>query len=247
MNNCHPCDAAAPCRSAHESINQMYQRTTEMGLKTIFDRHEEQQPQCGFGMTGVCCQLCSHGPCRITSKADRGICGATADTIVARNLVRLASHGAAAYSHHLEEIIKTIKATGQGKTPYTIADEKKLREIAGVVGLDNTKEKNQLAIELADVLLAEMRKGSDEVLALVTLFAPQTRIDAWEKVGIVPGGILSEVRDAMTKSMTSINTDPIDLLLTTLHPPGQPLQQSSGRLPAQHCSYSLRSEPIHRF
>ncbi|MCW3489252.1 anaerobic carbon-monoxide dehydrogenase catalytic subunit [Dethiobacter alkaliphilus] len=216
MSNCHTCDAANVCNSAHESINQMYQRTTDMGLSTIFDRHQDQQPQCGFGMTGVCCQLCSHGPCRITPKAPRGICGATADTIVARNLVRLASHGAAAYSHHLEEIIKTIKATAEGKTPYTIADENKLREIAGVVGLDNTKEKNQLAIELADVLLHEMRKGSDEMLALVSLFAPKTRIETWEKLGIVPGGILSEVRDAMTKSMTSINTDPVDLVLTSL-------------------------------
>ncbi|HHX73960.1 MAG TPA: hypothetical protein GX699_03555 [Firmicutes bacterium] len=214
MSNCELCPSASTCVSAHASINQMYERTQKMGLKTIFDRYQEQQPQCGFGMTGVCCQLCSHGPCRITANASRGICGATADTIVARNLVRLTNHGAAAYAHHLEEVAKTIKATAQGKTPYTIADEAKLREIAGIVGLDTGKPANELATELADVILVELRKGSDEPLALVKLFAPPTRLAAWEKLGVIPGGVLSEVRDALTKSMTSINTDPVDLLLT---------------------------------
>ncbi len=210
-NNCGDCNL-----SAHKSTNEMYARTTKMGIPTIFDRYEDQQPQCGFGMQGVCCQLCSHGPCRITQKAERAICGATADTIVARNLVRLASHGAAAYSHHLEEIAKTLKATAQGKTPYKIGDVAKLRTIAGVVGLDNTKPAKELAIALADIILAEMRKGSDEPLALLSLFAPESRKQAWEKLGVIPGGLLSELRDAMTKTMSNIDTDPVDLLLTAV-------------------------------
>ncbi|MEW6663513.1 MAG: anaerobic carbon-monoxide dehydrogenase catalytic subunit [Bacillota bacterium] len=216
MSNCQSCSAAATCVSAHQSVNTMYQRTKNMGLSTIFDRYQAQQPQCGFGMQGVCCQLCSHGPCRITPKAPVAICGATADTIVARNLVRLATHGAAAYTHHLEELAKTIKATAAGKTPFKIGDEQKLREIAGVVGLDATKPTAELADALADVILAELRKGADEPLALVNIFAPKTRLEAWNKLGVIPGGVLSEVRDALTKSMTSIDTDPIDLLLTVV-------------------------------
>ncbi|KKM12083.1 hypothetical protein SY88_05410 [Clostridiales bacterium PH28_bin88] len=216
MGNCHTCSAAGTCVSAHKSTNEMYDRTQAMGLTTIFDRWEAQQPQCGFGMQGVCCQLCSHGPCRITPKAPRAICGATADTIVARNLVRLATHGTAAYTHHLEELAKTIKATAAGKTPFKISDEQKLRDIAGVVGLDTSKPADELAAQLADVILAELRKGADEPLALVNLFAPRTRIEAWEKLGVVPGGPLSEVRDALTKSMSNIDTDPVDLLLTLL-------------------------------
>lgn len=213
---CVTCSQQDVCISAHPSVNEMYNRTREMGLETIFDRYEAQQPQCGFGMAGVCCQLCSHGPCRITPKASRGICGATADTIVARNLVRLAVHGTSAYTHHLEEIAETIKATARGETPYTIGDPEKLREIATVVGLDTSKETNTLADELADIILSELRKSARDPLALVKLFAPPTRLEAWEKLGVVPGGVLSEVRDALTKSMTSINTDPVDLLLTVL-------------------------------
>ncbi|RJQ28046.1 MAG: anaerobic carbon-monoxide dehydrogenase catalytic subunit [Peptococcaceae bacterium] len=216
MTSCATCKSAENCVSAHESVNQMYERTKAMGLSTAFDRYLSQQPQCGFGMSGVCCQLCSHGPCRISKNAPLGICGADADTIVARNLLRLAAHGAAAYTHHLEELAKTIKATAAGKTPFGIGDEKKLRDIAGVVGLDPNKPVAELAGQLADVLLAELRKGSEEPLALVKLFAPKTRLEAWEKLGVIPGGVLSEIRDALTKSMSNIDTDPVDLLLTAV-------------------------------
>lgn len=111
---------------------------------------------------------------------------------------------------------KTLKATAQGKTPYKIGDEPKLRYIAGVIGLDNKKPAKDLAIALADAILAEMRKGSEEPLALLNLFAPPTRKEAWKKLGIVPGGLLSEICDALTKTMSNIDTDPIDLLLTAL-------------------------------
>ncbi len=211
MSNCSTCKV-----SCHQSTNEMYARTKGMNLPTIFDRYEDQQPQCGFGMQGVCCQLCSHGPCRITPKAPKAICGATADTIVARNLLRLATHGAAAYSHHLEEVAETIKATAEGKTPFKISDEAKLRAVAGAIGLDTSKETNALAIDLADAVLHELRKSSKEPLALLEAFAPETRKQAWSKLGIIPGGVNSEVRDAMTKTMSNIDTDPIDLLLTTL-------------------------------
>lgn len=136
----------------------MYTRTRGMGLETIFDRYEAQQPQCGFGMAGVCCQLCSHGPCRITGKTSRGICGA------------------AAYTHHLEELADTIKATVRGKTPFTTGDPEKLREIAAAAGLDTAKETGRLAEELAGMMLAELRKSSRDPLALVKLFAPKTRV-----------------------------------------------------------------------
>ena len=194
----------------------MYSRTRELGIETTFDRYQNQLPQCGFGSEGVCCQLCSHGPCRITPKAPRAICGATVDTIAARNLLRLECHGLSAYCHQLEEAINTLKATAQGKTPYTIQEEGKLREVAGLVGLDNTKEKNALALDLVEVLTHELRKGANEPLALVELLAPKARLEKWRGLGIVPGGPLSELRDAMTMTMSNINTDPVSLLLTAM-------------------------------
>lgn len=204
------------CTSAHSSIQEMHLRAKELGIKTTFDRYQDQLPQCGFGMEGVCCQLCSHGPCRITSKAPRAICGATADTIAARNMLRLACHGLSAYCHQLEEAIHTLKATAQGKTPYTIHEEGKLREFASLFGLDASKEKNELAIELADAVTYELRKGTDDPSKLVLLLAPEGRIEKWSKLGLIPGGPLSELRDAMTMTMSNINTDYVSLLLTTM-------------------------------
>ena len=104
--------------SEHRSILEMHERTKGKGLSTVFDRYEDQQPQCSFGIRGICCQLCSHGPCRITGKASRGICGATADIIVARNLVRLASHGVAAYANHLKMAAKPSRLRPKEKPHF---------------------------------------------------------------------------------------------------------------------------------
>ncbi|MCL4499635.1 MAG: carbon monoxide dehydrogenase, partial [Chloroflexi bacterium] len=121
--------------SIHDSTVEMYRRAREKGIDNVFDRYQTQQPQCSFGIQGICCQLCSHGPCRITPKAPLGICGADADAIAARNLLRLTVHGASAYAHHLEETAKTLKATAEGKTPFKIQNEAKLRELADVLGI----------------------------------------------------------------------------------------------------------------
>ncbi|HHW10421.1 MAG TPA: anaerobic carbon-monoxide dehydrogenase catalytic subunit [Firmicutes bacterium] len=217
MSICRTCHAVDRCPSAHRSTNEMYEYCRSQGIPTIFDRYQSQQPQCGFGMQGICCQLCSHGPCRITHRAERGICGATADTIAARNLLRLAVHGAAAYSHHLEEAIDTLKATALGSTPFRIGDSQKLQEVAMGFGINVAgQSERELALQLADRLLADMHKASREPLTSLSLLAPPSRREVWAKLGVIPGGILSEIRDALTKSMTSINTDPVDLLLTAV-------------------------------
>ncbi len=202
--------------SVHSSTIEMYGRTRSMNIPTLFDRYNAQQPQCTFGAQGICCQLCSHGPCRITNKATAGICGATADVIAARNFLRLTAGGAAAYTHHLELVAKTLKAAAQGKTTFKIHDPAKLKAVAGALGLDTKKPTEELAIGLADAVLFEIKKSADEPLLLVEKFAPKTRLAVWRRLGIIPGGTYAEVGDAMTKTLTSIDTDPVDLLLTTL-------------------------------
>ena len=202
--------------SAHPSINRMQRRLAELGIPTAFDQHVAQQPICTFGAGGVCCQLCSHGPCRITPKAERGICGMTADGIVARNLLRLSCHGIAAYSYQLEMATRTLRATGQGLTPYRIADEGKLRRVAGALGLDASRPAGELAAALADLVDAELAKPAHQPLRWVETFAPPSRVARWRNLGILPGGVHAELRNAMTRSMTSIDTDPTDLLVQAM-------------------------------
>ena len=75
-------------RSSDKAAQEVISQMAEAGLENVWDRLEKQLPQCGFGKSGVCCRICSMGPCRISKKAPLGVCGADVDTIVARNYLR---------------------------------------------------------------------------------------------------------------------------------------------------------------
>ena len=103
-------------------------------LEIVWDREKKMQPQCGFGSLGICCRICSMGPCRIDPFGEGpqlGICGANADTIAARNLIRMVAGGAAAHSDHGRDIAHTLKLVVEGKgQDYTVKDVKKLKDVA---------------------------------------------------------------------------------------------------------------------
>ena len=124
---------------AHKSIDPaslaLIEKAAQEGRELAWDRFKKQEPQCGFGLLGICCRNCNMGPCRIDpfgNGPDRGICGADADTIVARNLLRTIAAGAAAHSDHGRDIVETLlhAATGE-KSDYAIKDEAKLMALAG--------------------------------------------------------------------------------------------------------------------
>ena len=130
----------------------MYQVTRQDQMETIYERFAKQQPQCAFGTLGVCCTLCTDGPCQITRKASRGVCGATADLIVTRNLLLKCAQGAVANVYHARNVARTLQAVGEGKADYVIRDEAKLRYLAGKVGLDATRPTKELAREFGPLL-----------------------------------------------------------------------------------------------
>jgi len=126
-------------RSVDKAAQEMLKQVDKAGLETAWDRFEQQQPQCGFGKLGICCRNCSMGPCRVNPFGDEpqaGICGATADTIAARNLLRMIAAGAAAHSDHGRDIAHTFKmAVESDSCNYMIKDELKLREVAARYGI----------------------------------------------------------------------------------------------------------------
>ena len=71
-----------------EEMEAATNRLLETGAKVGADawqfRVKNQTPHCKFGEQGVCCRICAMGPCRITPKAPRGICGCDAHGIVGR-------------------------------------------------------------------------------------------------------------------------------------------------------------------
>ncbi|MCD1294268.1 carbon-monoxide dehydrogenase catalytic subunit [Methanocella sp. CWC-04] len=203
--------------SVSEPVNEMHRKIVGDNGMTVFERYEARKPICTFGGSGVCCHLCSHGPCRITPNAPFGICGANADTIVARNWLRQTAMGAASYAYHLEEMINTLKAAARGSPVFRISDEKKLYEFAGKLGFKTAGvSPHSLALDLTDFLLAELRKGSDEPSRVAMAFAPGKRIEVWKKLGILGGGLNSEIRDNLVRTATSINSDAVDLLLKAM-------------------------------
>ena len=95
--------------SMDQATIDMVQIANDTAVSTVFDRFQLQKPQCKFGTDGVCCRLCHMGPCRITPKAHLGICGADADTITARNLLREIAAGTAAHCDHGRMLVRTLK------------------------------------------------------------------------------------------------------------------------------------------
>ena len=77
------------------AVREMLLRMEQIGCDTTFDRFDQQKPQCTFGLAGVCCKNCNMGPCKITPKTPLGVCGADADLIVSRNILRSAAAGVA--------------------------------------------------------------------------------------------------------------------------------------------------------
>ena len=117
------------------AVKEMILRQNQLGFDTTFDRFDKQQPQCSFGMAGICCKICNMGPCKITSKSPKGICGADADLIVARNLLRSAAAGVAQHGMHGREVILSLKWAAEGKLDLPILGQQKIKDVAKAFGI----------------------------------------------------------------------------------------------------------------
>lgn len=200
--------------SIHDSVEEMLIRIKEDGLSSVFSRWDPQEKiRCNFCLQGLSCQLCTQGPCRISDKAgaDRGVCGIGPDAMAMRNLLMRNIMGAATYAHHAYEAFRTLKATGEGKTPFTIADENKLKWMCEKVGINANQEINALAIQLADFLDNEMKITPDYKSMMVEAFAPQKRKPIWENLHIYPSGIQHEVELCIASCLTNVDGDYVSL------------------------------------
>ncbi|HNQ54505.1 MAG: acetyl-CoA decarbonylase/synthase complex subunit alpha [Euryarchaeota archaeon ADurb.Bin190] len=198
-------------RSIDPASQDMLDLCQRAGLETAWDRLEKQQPQCGFGELGLCCRNCNMGPCRIDpfgEGASKGVCGATADIIVARNLIRMIAAGAAAHSDHGRGVAHTFKLVSEGKAPsYQVKDQAKMERLMNEYGVDS-----QMA--LAEAIMAEF--GRQEGPIRFTRRAPAKRVELWEKLGIDPRGIDREIVEIMHRTHIGVDNDPVHLILQGL-------------------------------
>jgi carbon-monoxide dehydrogenase catalytic subunit len=198
-------------RSIDPASQEMLDVCERAGLETAWDRFDRQQPQCGFGELGLCCRNCNMGPCRIDPFGEgplKGVCGATSDIIVARNLLRSIAAGAAAHSDHGRDVAHTFKLMSEGKAPsYHVTDKAKLERLM--------KEYNvESQIALAEAIMAEF--GKQEGPIQFTRRAPAKRVELWKKLGIDPRGIDREIVEIMHRTHMGVDNDYVNLILQGL-------------------------------
>ena len=193
---------------------EMLEYANLVGIATSFSRAADFKPcTIGNAQSGICCKNCYMGPCRLTKPDQVGLCGATIDTIAARNLARAIAAGAAAHSDHGRDLAFTLHGAATGEAPgYEIRDEAKLYAVAAKHGI-STKGKTvlEVALEVANRAISEFGQQRGRLGYLSV--APPKRQAIWKEQGVEPRGIDREVVEIMHRTHIGDDQD-ADHLLT---------------------------------
>jgi len=204
------------------ATQEMIARAQELGVETIFDRAEKMKP-CNIGVQGTCCKNCSMGPCRLPLPKSgiegederKGMCGATANTIAARNFIRMIAGGAAAHSDHGRCVAEVFMSVARKETDaYKIKDIDKLLAVAEALGVATTvevdgeeldREIDEIVLEVAEVALSEWGKPEGELLYAKR--APAPLYEKWKKAGVIPRNIDREIVEIMHRTHIGVDQD----------------------------------------
>ncbi len=210
-------DKSFESKSLDPAVRQMIGKAKEKGIATVWDRYEAMNPQCGYGDTGLCCRNCLQGPCRINPFGDEpktGICGSTADVMVARWLDRAIAAGTAAHSGHAKHLAHTMMKMTKGQAPdYKIKDPVKLKSVAVRLGLPvEGRDNMEIARDVASAALADFAEKETPVLWAATVVT-EGRVKALSAIGAVPKGIDHEVSEIMHRTLYGVDADAVNLLI----------------------------------
>jgi carbon-monoxide dehydrogenase catalytic subunit len=203
-------------KSINEDTWKMLEVAHREGIETVWDRLAKQEPQCGYCNLGTSCRICAMGPCRVDPFGDgpqKGVCGADADIIVARNLGRMIAAGASSHSDHGRDILETLHRVGEGRTDvYQVSDPEKLRRLAGEYGLNvENKGDQEIAAELAWEMMEDFGMRREKLP--MGARAPQVRQETWEKTGTYPRGIDRENVEMLHRTHMGVDNDWVNILL----------------------------------
>ena len=208
--------------SIDPATQEMIARAQELGVETVFDRAVTMKP-CNIGMQGTCCKNCAMGPCRLPlpkagiegEDTRKGLCGATANTIAARNFARMVAAGAAAHSDHGRAVAEVFLSVARKETQdYKIKSPERLLQIAPHFGVATTVEKDgeeldrdfdEIALEVAEKAIAEWGKPGGELDYLKR--APQPLYERWKKLGVLPRNIDREIVEIMHRTHMGVDQD----------------------------------------
>ena len=190
-----------------ESTAQMLEKAKRDGVETAFDRAANMKA-CPIGADSACCKHCSMGPCRLNAKApyDKvGVCGATIDTIMARNFARMVAAGGAAHTDHGMSMLDLFREVVNGKIlDYKIKDVQKLESVAQEIGIET---EGRSVKEIATDLYNELERTYTQVEGEIPFAnrVPPKTLETWRKLGIVPRGAMREIMELMHRSHMGVD------------------------------------------
>ncbi len=208
--------------SIDPATQEMIKRAQALGIDTVFDRAAQMKP-CQIGIQGICCKNCAMGPCRLPlpkggiegEDTRKGLCGATANTIAARNFIRMIAGGAAAHSDHGRAVAEVfLSAARKESDAYKIKDVPKLLAVAQALGVDTTvtvdgevmdRDMDEIALEVAEIALNEWGKAEGELKYLKR--APEPLYEKWTKTGVKPRNIDREIVEIMHRTHMGVDQD----------------------------------------
>jgi carbon-monoxide dehydrogenase catalytic subunit len=209
-------------KSIDQGTNELIEKAAVDEVNTAFDRAEATKP-CPIGAVGSCCKHCGMGPCRVPlpkGKEEtpeeklkrRGVCGATAETIAARNFIRMVAGGAAAHSDHGRGVAELFVAVAKGEAPgYEIKDEQKLLQVALDWGIEiGDRSNSEIAADIGELALAQYGRQEGEVITLKK--APLKRQEIWRQQGVAARGIDREIVEIMHRTHIGVDQDYKNLL-----------------------------------
>lgn len=214
-------------RILDQETTEMLQHANSIGIETIFQRQAntigssiQTDKRCSFGSLGLCCKQCAMGPCRIrqqdvqnglkNNQNNRGLCGADANTIAARNLLMMVARGTAAHASHAKYIALMLLNMANLKTQFTLKDPQKLKEISKKVKLDGDKSIDDIAYSVGQNALSDIL-GNNKYMKFATSYLPfdQTLFD----LGVIPKSVGHELLEEGHETSMGTMTDPTSLIL----------------------------------
>ncbi|WP_319522215.1 anaerobic carbon-monoxide dehydrogenase catalytic subunit [uncultured Desulfosarcina sp.] len=220
--------AAAPkvadpiAASIDTGTQELILRAQKLNIDTVFDRAVQMKP-CNIGIQGICCKNCAMGPCRLPlpkggiegEDTRKGLCGATANTIAARNFIRMIAGGAAAHSDHGRSVAEVFLSAARKETDaYRIKDTNKLLAIAPYLDVATTvevdgevkdRDLDEIALEVAEKAVNEWGKAEGELLYAKR--APAPLYEKWKKNGVIPRNIDREIVEIMHRTHMGVDQD----------------------------------------
>ena len=209
-------------KNPDNATDEMIRHAHVLGIETIFDRNgnygtgECKKAKCNFGSRGICCKQCMLGPCRISGRSLKGTCGASADTIVARNLLMMIGRGTAAHSSHALHVASTLLKTVRNNASFTIKEPIKLESVARKINcteINCTKQGiKAMGTDVAELAISDIM-GDEKYMRFARSYYPPDIFENLSKLGAMPGSVGRELLDSGHETSMGTMADPAEFVL----------------------------------